>query len=149
MVFQDSWGASIVTVALGLVEFVSEFVDDDLLPNRRTKLIYIFIAIAAFWVTLCIGFPFFLWFITYRKTKGSTYKEVIRRDGGLSCLLSGEKSTGFRCADQYPSNVGVGPLQAQQASLAGYWNGIGRCTTPSKTHCDQWVLCGPQRWQLT
>ena len=149
MLFQDSWGASIVAVALGLVEFVSEYTDDNHHPEIRKKLIYIFIVHAAFWVTFCIGIPLLLFCVTYRRTKGSTYAEVIQRDGGLSCLLSGERGTGFRCADQHPSNIGVGPLQAQQASLAGYWNGIGRCTTPSKAHCDQWVLCGPQRWKLT
>ena len=63
-----------------------------------------------------IGLPLILR-LHYRKTAdGTSYKQLLKRDGGVYSMLSGEKGTGFRCTDKYPdtetysSTVGVGPL---------------------------------------
>ena len=69
---------------------------------------------------LCLGIPLLAWGLLYKATDGSTYEEVVARDGSVGCLLSGEAGTGLRGADSPPGFVGAGPLQAQQVDLAVY-----------------------------
>lgn len=147
-VFHDSWGVTLVTLSLGLVEFVNEFVKDEDEQTTRPELQIVIILSAALSFA-CMLPPLLLWKLYYKRTDGSSYQEVMARDGSMECLLTGEKGTGYRCGDSYPNNVGVGLLKAQQCGAAWYWNGLGTSYVPSNPHCDRWVLCGSSRSRLT
>ena len=70
LVFHDSWGVTTLTVALGLVEFVSEVLDE-------VVILRITIIIAAIVAIGCLCAPLLVWRFYYQQTDGSTYNEVI------------------------------------------------------------------------
>ena len=104
LVFHDKWGVTAVTLALGVVEFLSEFESDD------RDYFKVGIVVAAVISISFIGLPLLFRLFFFKMTDGSTYKEVIEKDGSVGCLLTGEVGTGLRGADWLPGNVGVGPL---------------------------------------
>ena len=138
---KDGWhlrggdGAELVmTVALGSVEAAN---------GNLNQFWFRIVLIGGGGIAFSILFFTMLARLQFENIDGTDHESVVRRDGSMECLLTGEVSTGFRGGDHRES-PGVGPLQAHNADDSNY-NGINVPTTTNKSafHLSgNWVLAG-------
>ena len=81
--------------------------------------------------------------LQFESIDGNDYASVVKRDGSIECLLTGEVGTGFRGGDHRES-PGVGPLQAHNAEDSKYDGAkVPTATNKSAFHLSgNWVLAG-------